>query len=52
MNDTDKGNEKEKDIDLEHILLFFVFMIAVSVTTLNWQSIYQFIDETLINNFF
>ncbi|MCY7576680.1 MULTISPECIES: hypothetical protein [Bacillus] len=52
MNDTGKGNEKEKDIDLGHILLFLVFMIAVSVTTLNWQSIYQFIDETLISKFF
>lgn len=36
MNDTGKGNEKEKGIDLQHILLLLVFMIAVSVTTLNW----------------
>lgn len=47
----DKGNEKEKGIDLQHILLFLVFMIAVSVTTLNFQSIYQYIDY-LISKFF
>ncbi len=49
----DKGNEKEKDINLVHILLlFFVITTAVSMTTLNWQSIYQFIDETLISKLF
>ncbi|MEK4688161.1 hypothetical protein NSQ76_20735 [Bacillus sp. FSL M8-0256] len=50
MNDT--GNEKEKDINLGNILLFFVIVTAVVVIKLNWQSIYQFIDETLISKFF